>query len=140
MHAAPFPDAKGIEMSQTPPPQSAGQPPAGAPLDDAQTRQWAGLAHLGGILWIVPGLIIWLVFRERSGFVNQEGKKAVNFQITLLIALIVITILNIVLPSFLVSLLQLAVWIVSLIFSIQGYQAVQRGQAYRYPFSLELIK
>ena len=127
-------------MSQTPPPQSAGQPPAGAPLDDAQTRQWAGLAHLGGILWIVPGLIIWLVFRERSGFVNQEGKKAVNFQITLLIALIVIAILNIVLASFLVSLLQLAVWIVSLIFSIQGYQAVQRGQAYRYPFSLELIK
>ena len=127
-------------MSQTPPPPWAGQPPAGAPLDDAQTRQWAGLAHLGGILWIVPGLIIWLVFRERSGFVNQEGKKAVNFQITLLIALIVIAILNIVLPSFLVSLLQLAVWIVSLIFSIQGYQAVQRGQAYRYPFSLELIK
>jgi len=127
-------------MSQTPPPPWAGQPPAGAPLDDAQTRQWAGLAHLGGILWIVPGLIIWLVFRERSGFVNQEGKKAVNFQITLLIGLIVITILNIVLPSFLVSLLQLAVWIVSLIFSIQGYQAVQRGQAYRYPFSLELIK
>jgi uncharacterized Tic20 family protein len=127
-------------MSQTPPPQSAGQPPAGAPLDDAQTRQWAGLAHLGGILWIVPGLIIWLVFRERSGFVNQEGKKAVNFQITLLIALVAIAILNIVLPSFLVSLLQLAVWIVSLLFSIQGYQAVQRGQAYRYPFSLELIK
>ena len=127
-------------MSQTPPPPWAGQPPAGAPLDDAQTRQWAGLAHLGGILWIVPGLIIWLVFRERSGFVNQEGKKAVNFQITLLIALIVIAILNIVLPSFLVSLLQLAVWIVSLIFSIQGDQAVQRGQAYRYPFSLELIK
>ena len=127
-------------MSQTPPPQSAGQPPAGAPLDDAQTRQWAGLAHLGGILWIVPGLIIWLVFRERSGFVNQEGKKAVNFQITVLIGLVIIAILNIVLPSFLVSLLQLAVWIVSLIFSIQGYQAVQRGQAYRYPFSLELIK
>jgi uncharacterized protein len=127
-------------MSQTPPPQSAGQPAAGAPLDDAQTRQWAGLAHLGGILWIVPGLVIWLVFRARSGFVDQEGKKAVNFQITVLIALIVIAILNIVLASFLVSLLQLAVWIVSLIFSIQGYQAVQRGQAYRYPFSLELIK
>lgn len=127
-------------MSQTPPPQSAGQPPAGAPLDDAQTRQWAGLAHLGGILWIVPGLVIWLVFRARSGFVDQEGKKAVNFQITLLIAVVVIAILTIVLPNFLVSLLQFAAWIVSVVFSIQGYLAVQRGQAYRYPFSLELIK
>jgi len=127
-------------MSETPPPQWAGQPPAGAPLNDAETRQWAGLAHLGGLLWIVPGLIIWLVFRERSGFVNQEGKKAVNFQITLLIAVVVIAILTIVLPNFLVSLLQFAAWIVSVVFSIQGYLAVQRGQAYRYPFSLELIK
>ena len=128
-------------MSQTPPPQSAGQPAAGAPLDDAQTRQWAGLAHLGGILWIVPGLVIWLVFRQRSGFVDQEGKKAVNFQITVLIGLLIVWIAGyIFLPWFLVSLLQLAVWIVSVIFSIQGYQAVQRGQAYRYPFSLELIK
>ena len=140
VHAAPFPDARGIDMSETPPPQWAGQPPAGAPLNDAETRQWAGLAHLGGLLWIVPGLIIWLVFRERSGFVNQEGKKAVNFQITLLIAVVVIAILTIVLPNFLVSLLQFAAWIVSVVFSIQGYLAVQRGQAYRYPFSLELIK
>ena len=140
VHAAPFPDARGIDMSETPPPQWAGQPPAGAPLNDAETRQWAGLAHLGGLLWIVTGLIIWLVFRERSGFVNQEGKKAVNFQITLLIAVVVIAILTIVLPNFLVSLLQFAAWIVSVVFSIQGYLAVQRGQAYRYPFSLELIK
>jgi uncharacterized Tic20 family protein len=127
-------------MSQTPPPPWAGQPPAGAPLDDAQTRQWAGLAHLGGILYIVPGLVIWLLFRTRSGFVDQEGKKAVNFQITLLIALVVVAILGVALPNFLVNLLQLALWIVSLVFSIQGYLAVQRGQAYRYPFSLELIK
>jgi uncharacterized Tic20 family protein len=115
--------------------------PAAAPLDDAQTRQWAGLAHLGGILWIVPGLVIWLVFRERSGFVDQEGKKAVNFQITLLIGWVIIWVADAMfLPWFLTSLLQLALWIVSLVFSIQGYQAVQRGLAYRYPFSLELIK
>jgi hypothetical protein len=128
-------------MSQTPQPEWAGKPPVGAPLDDAQTRQWAGLAHLGGILWFVPGLVIWLVFRERSGFVNQEGKKAVNFQITLLIGLVIVTVADVLfLPGFLSSLLRLALWIVSLIFSIQGYQAVQRGQAFRYPFSLELIK
>jgi len=128
-------------MSQTPPPQWAGQPPAGAPLNDAETRQWAGLAHLGGILWIVPGLVIWLIFRTRSGFVDQEGKKAVNFQITLVIGLIIVSIADrLFLPFFLVGLLRLALWVFTLVFSIQGYLAVQRGQAYRYPFSLELIK
>ena len=128
-------------MSQTPPPEWAGQPPAGAPLDDAQTRQWAGFAHLGGILYIVPGLVIWLVFRARSGFVDQEGKKAVNFQILVLIGLVFIGVAGaIFLPWFLTSLLNTALWVVSLVFSIQGYLAVQRGQAYRYPFTLELIK
>lgn len=120
-------------------------PPAGhtaAPLTDAETRQWAGLAHLGGILWIVPGLIIWLVFRARSAFVDQEGKKAVNFQLTLLIAGVAIAILGGILDPLwvLTQLAQFALWVVSIIFSIQGYLAVQRGQAYRYPFSLELIK
>lgn len=128
-------------MSQTPPPPWAGQPPAGAPLDDAQTRQWAGLAHLGGILYIVPGLVIWLVFRARSGFVDQEGKKAVNFQILVLIGLVIIGVAGaIFLPWFVTNFLNTALWIVSLVFSIQGYLAVQRGQAYRYPFTLELIK
>ncbi len=127
-------------MSQTPPPPWAGQPPAGAPLDDAQTRQWAGMAHLGGILYIVPGLVIWLVFRARSGFVDQEGKKAVNFQILVLIGLVVIGFVAFLLPSFVTNLLGLALWVISVVFSIQGYLAVQRGQAYRYPFTLELIK
>jgi len=125
-------------MSQSP---ISGQPSSGAPLDDAQTRQWAGLAHLGGIIGALPSLIIWLVFRERSAFVNQEGKKALNFQITVLIGYVAVAILNaLFLPPFIASLGNLAFWVVSLIFSIQGYQAVQRGQAYKYAFSLDLIK
>lgn len=121
----------------TPPPGQS----AAVPLSDAETRQWAGLAHLGGILWILPALIIWLVFRARSAFVDQEGKKAVNFQLTLLLAVVALSVLRSFLPfDALWNLGQFALWIVSVVFSIQGYQAVQRGQAYRYPFSLELIK
>ncbi|WP_258723703.1 DUF4870 domain-containing protein [Cellulomonas sp. NS3] len=113
-----------------------------APLTDAETRQWAGLAHLGGILWIIPGLIIWLVFRARSAFVDQEGKKAVNFQITLLLAGVALSVLGGIIDPLwaLTQLANFALWVVSIIFSIQGYLAVQRGQAYRYPVSLELIK
>ncbi|HEY8718779.1 DUF4870 domain-containing protein [Pengzhenrongella sp.] len=138
-------------MSEQNPPQPPGgnqppnydppPPPYGAPvpLDDAQTRQWAGLAHLGGILFFLPSLIIWLVYRERSAFVGQEAKKALNFQITVALGYVACTILAIAgVP--LTGLLQLAVWIVAIVFSVQGYQAVQRGQAYKYPFSLELIK
>ena len=123
------------------PPNPVPTPPsysAPAPLDDAQTRQWAGLAHLGGILGVLPSLIIWLVFRERSGFVDQEAKKALNFQITLLIGYLAANVLTFVIPF--VGLFNLAIWVVSLVYSIQGYQAVQGGHAYKYPFTLDLIK
>ena len=138
------------QYSAPQPPYGAPQPPYGAaqpaystaaPLNDAQTRQWAGLAHLGGILWILPSLIIFLIYKDRSAFVAQEAKKALNFQITLVIAVIILRIADsIFLPWFVFSLVYLGLWISTIIFSIQGYQAVQRGQAYRYPYSLDLIK
>ncbi len=124
----------------TPPQPQYGAPPYGAPapLDDAQTRQWAGLAHLGGILGFVPALVIWLVYRERSAFVGQEARTALNFQITVLIGYVASSVLNGIIPF--IGLVAFPLWIVAVIFSIQGYQAVQRGQAYKYPFSLDLIK
>ena len=146
----PPPPSYGAGAPQPPYGAGAPQPPYGAtppaystaaPLDDAQTRQWAGLAHLGGILWILPSLIIYLVYKDRSAFVGQEAKKALNFQITLVLVWIVLTVADsIFLPFFIDSLVYLGLWIATIIFSIQGYQAVQRGQAYRYPYSLDLIK
>ena len=136
-YGAPQPPQYGAQQ----PPQYQQPPygsPAGAPLDDAQTRQWAGLAHLGGILGFLPSLIIWLVYKDRSAFVGQESKKALNFQITVLIGYVVAAILISLTPFG--GLLNFAVWVVAVIFSIQGYQTVQRGQAYVYPFTLDLIK
>ena len=124
-------------MSESLPPQPAPGGPA-QPLSDAETRQWAGFAHLGGILGFLPALIIWLVYRERSAFVDQEAKKALNFQITLLIGYVALSVIGNVIPG--LSFFNLAIWVVSIIFSVQGFQAVNRGQAYKYPFSLELVK
>lgn len=118
-------------MTEQPTPQT------GAPLSDDETRQWASFAHLGGILGFLPSLVIWLIYKDRSAFVAQESKTALNFQITVTIGYVAFGILGIFLPfGFLGTLL----WIASLVFSIMGYQAVQRGQAYKYPFALELIK
>lgn len=113
-------------------------PQPGAQLSDDETRQWASWAHLGGIIGFLPSLIIWLVYKDRSAFVAQESKAALNFQITATIGYIVANILANVVPF--AYLLTLAIWVVAVIFSIQGFQAVQRGQGYKYPFSLEIIK
>lgn len=131
-------------MTDTPPPPP---PPAGAapaPLSEADDRQWASFAHLGGILGLLPALIIFLVFKDRGAFTREESKEALNFQITLAILQIVLFILAValavILIGFLFSFLQFVVWVLGVIFSILGFMKAKDGTAYRYPFALRLIK
>jgi uncharacterized Tic20 family protein len=126
--------------------QSPSQPPAaGAPLTAEQDRQWASLAHLGGILSFPPALIIWLVFKDRGPFTDTEGKEALNFQITLLIGYVAInlaaTILGLVTFGLLsvLSSLGWVLWLLGSIFSVVAFFSAREGRGYRYPFSLRLI-
>ncbi|MFF1574296.1 DUF4870 domain-containing protein [Leifsonia sp. NPDC058292] len=129
------------------PPQQPQQPygaPA-APLDPAQDKQWASFAHLGGILWILPSLIIFLVFKDRGQLTRQESKEALNWQITWLIVWFVSVIIGIVLVfspvGFVFSLLiPWVLYIVNLVFSILGFVKVNGGGAYRYPVNFRFIK
>jgi uncharacterized Tic20 family protein len=128
---------------QTPPPAA----PTAAPLTPAEDNQWASFAHLGGILGFLPSLIIWLVFKDRGSFTNVEAKEALNFQITAAIGQIAVFILNAILTAvtlgiwgFIGWLLPLAVWVIAIIWSIQGFMKAKDGNHYRYPFALRLIK
>jgi uncharacterized protein len=112
-------------------------PQPAAPLTTAEDNQWASFAHLGGIIGFVPSLVIWLIFKDRGTFTNQEGKEALNFQITLVIAEIIGYILTVILIG---GLVVLAVYVVRLIFSILAFVKAKDGIAYRYPFALRLIK
>lgn len=124
-------------LHMTDPSYQPAAPQPAAPLTEADDRQWASIAHLGGILGILPSLIIWLVFKDRGNFSNVEGKEALNFQITLLIAEVVGYIMMAILIGFLIV---PAVYIVRIIFSIIAFLKAKDGFPYRYPFALRLIK
>jgi len=124
-------------MSDSTPPPAAPQPVPAAPLTEAEDRQWASFAHLGGIISFLPSLIIWLVFKDRGAFTNAEAKEALNFQITIAIAYIAGAILTVIIIGPLIS---LAAFVVSVIFSILGFLKTKDGIAYRYPFAIRLIK
>jgi uncharacterized Tic20 family protein len=134
-------------------PYGSSQPQYGAtgqstatPLGEAEDRQWASFAHLGGILSFLPSLIIWLVFKDRGRFTDTEAKEALNFQITLVLAYVAINIVSIILAVVtfgiggVFSLLVWVVWILGVVFSILGFMKAKDGQHYRYPFALRLIK
>jgi uncharacterized Tic20 family protein len=123
-------------MSYAPQPPVAGQPP----LRPDEERTWALLAHLGGILFgFVPALVIWLVFKGRGPFLEDQAKEALNFQITLILAYIAAGILTAITFG-LASPLLFVPWIASIVFGILAAVAVNKGQWYRYPATLRLVK
>ncbi|NMM31180.1 MAG: DUF4870 domain-containing protein [Cellulomonas sp.] len=108
------------------------------PLTDSDQRMWSVFAHIGGVFvsFIVP-LVILLVFKGRGAFVEDQAKEALNFQITLAIAYFVGGILTIVLIGILIL---LAAAVCSVVFAIMAAIASNRGELYRYPLTLRLVK
>ena len=109
----------------------------------ADERQWAMFAHLSALIgFIIPfgnllgPLVIWLMKKETMPFVDQQGKEALNFQITVTIAMMVSAILIIVVIGFV---LMFIIGLAALILTIMAGIKANEGVAYRYPFTLRLI-
>ncbi len=109
-----------------------------------EERTWAMACHLsglsgfftGGLGSIVGPLLIWMIKKEEMPFVDEQGKEALNFLITVAIAGVVSAILMIVLIGFLLLPLLAVYYLVMIIVaSIQ----VNDGKHFRYPFTLRLL-
>ncbi|MDB5357485.1 MAG: hypothetical protein JWN24_3938 [Phycisphaerales bacterium] len=142
-------------MTQDPnapvPPQAAGGNPQvpdyGTPTPQVYqgappTKDDQNMALLCYILaiftgWIGP-LIIWLMKKETSPFVNDQGKEVLNWEITLVFAWIAGVATSWIFG--LGILIIIVAGICNLIFNILGAMKVSKGIPYRYPFALRLIK
>ncbi|MBE0535833.1 MAG: DUF4870 domain-containing protein [Phycisphaerae bacterium] len=97
------------------------------------------LCHLLGLLTSFLGpLIIWIIKKDSDAFVDEQGKEALNFQITVLIAMIASGIL--VPVCGIGGLTALVVLIGNLVLSIMACVAASKGEHYRYPVCLRLVK
>lgn len=109
-------------------------------------RQWAMACHLIGlcgllipnlILGLLGTLILWLVKREDGAFIDDQGREALNFQISLIIYLLICLALSVVVVGFLLLLpLALYAFIGIIIAAIKASE----GKEFRYPFCIRLIK
>ena len=99
--------------------------------------------NLGLIIWIgtiffgfIPGLIFFLTKKE-DPFVYEQSKEALNWCITAIIGYFAGLILTFILIGILVL---IAVGIGHLVFCIMGAIAASKGNAFRVPFCIRLIK
>lgn len=122
-------------------PQYHGVPANALPLTANEDRQWATLAHFGGILGCVPALLIYLIFRDRGPFTAQESKEALNFSLPPTLAAVLANIL-VLLPVVgnIFAVLATLIWIALTCFSVSAGIHVNRGQPHRYQYNLRWIK
>jgi hypothetical protein len=115
---------------------------AGA-MSEAEERNQAKLTHIiNGFFPLWGGLIFWLINKDRSKFMDDQGKEALNFGINIAIASFVAwTIAGILFILIIPLLLPLAVWGYSVWMGFQASAKAAKGELYRYPICpLRLVK
>ena len=131
-------------------PPNPAQPELPATVQSSDERLWALIGHLSafsafitGIGCILGPLIVWLVKRDTLPFAADQAKEALNFNITLAIAFAVLVVFTVVtlgigvLIAWPIGAVLFVGWIVlTIIAAIKANE----GVAYRYPFTLRLVK
>ncbi len=126
-------------------------PPAPTGGTQAEDRQWAMFGHLsaltgvftGGVGNIVGPLVVWLVKKDTLPFAADQAKEALNFNITLLIVGVALTLLSIVtlgLGLIIVIPVAILLGIAWLVLTIMAGLKANEGVTYRYPLTIRLIK
>lgn len=108
-------------------------------------KTWAIAVHLLALLGFIGiplgnllgPLIAWLVLRKDYPLVDEQGKEAVNFQISMSIYGLIAAILMVILIGFA---LLMAVVIADVVLVIMAAVSVSNGKPYKYPFTIRLIK
>jgi uncharacterized Tic20 family protein len=111
--------------------------------DDA--RNWAMLCHLSALAGlVVPGvgmfvgpLVVWLLKRNEHPFIDDQGKEALNFQISMLIYIVI----SAAMICILIGIVLLPIVIVmNIVFVVIASIKASNGVVYRYPLTIRLIK
>jgi len=108
-------------------------------LPDAEAFSQARLTHLvNGFFPLFGGLIFWLIYKDRSEFMDDQGKEATNFGIAVFAGFVVLNIvffiIGIIIPAiFLISwIVFLALWAFSIYSGFQAGNRAGTGERFRY--------
>ncbi|MEO0483331.1 MAG: DUF4870 domain-containing protein [Planctomycetota bacterium] len=135
---------------------SAGGPPGDRIIDetaDPAIRSYAMWIHLGtligtvvafvgqGIPFFVPplvALIMWLSRKADHPFIDDHGREAMNFQISLIIIYVLLVVVTLLTCGVGIVLI-FALGILNVVALILAAIAANKGQIYRYPVCIRMI-
>jgi uncharacterized Tic20 family protein len=157
--------ATGGTTPPPPPPAGPGAAGWGGPQPQphpsglsSELRGWAIGAHLGGLVvglgtaavfGFAGPLLVWLFKRDEHPYLDHHAKEALNFQLTVLLVLVLSVVLAI--PAALLGVLTLGIGFIALgilavvaavawiVLPIIGAVKASNGEGYRYPFTIRFI-
>jgi uncharacterized Tic20 family protein len=141
-------------MSDLPTPQPPEPPLPPETPRATNENSWALLIHLSALLHLLgatfPGanvvgpLVLWLIKRNDSPYLDEVGKRVLNFQISWAIYFAIvwaaIAILVWILVGFLLIPVAVIMAIVWLIITIIGAMKESNGEPYRFPWTIQFLK
>ncbi len=124
-------------------------------VSDKDVFMWAMFCHLASLAGfvapfgnLVGPLLVWLIKRETHPFIDQHGKESLNFQIS--VTIFEFSFVGLMLLLFLateslalVVLLIGSTWLMALgtvIYSVFAAVTANKGQPFRYPFTIRFLK
>jgi uncharacterized Tic20 family protein len=125
-------------------PEPGGAASRPEPLSESDERQWAMFCHMSGFAGhVVPfgnvilPYVLWQNKKDASPYVDRQGCEAFNFQLTILILVLMCIPLLFVLIGFV---LLPVLGLLHAVFTLLGTIRASQGVDYRYPFSIPFLK
>ncbi|PSQ11726.1 DUF4870 domain-containing protein [Halobacteriales archaeon QS_7_69_60] len=110
---------------------------------DDEERMWGILAHAGGFAGlavpfgnVLAPLVAWLVKRDESRFVDENGIQALNFQLTWSVILLVTALSILVGVGLVLFPLAMLAW---LILTVVGTAKAADDEVYDYPLTIGFV-
>ncbi len=134
----------GPQRDHRGPRQARAQRPGSLSEKDRNLGMWVHLVAIisafTAFLGIVATLVIWLLNKDDSEFIDECGKESLNFQISILIyeTVLAISMLLVITIPFAVIGLVIA-WLVAIILPIMAGLKASDGKGYEYPFTIRMF-
>jgi uncharacterized Tic20 family protein len=122
-------------------------PPSGMAYSNEE-RLWGAAAHVGSLVaaWFALGvigpLVVLILKGNESAFVRRHAVESLNFQISLLIYIVVAgvaAIFTLGLALLVIIPVALVIGVLALIAIIRGTLAGHRGEEFRYPLCIRVV-
>ena len=115
-----------------------------AKMEEAQERTWGMFCHLAALsMFVIPlgniigPLIVWLIKKDESSFVDEQGKESLNFQISVTIYCFVAAILVL----FVIGIfLLIGIGILTMVLIIVAAIKANNGESFEYPLTIRFLR